>query len=61
VLISSHALAEVAQTVDDIVVINEGRCVAQAPLHDLAASYPGLTLEDIYLHLTGTSMETDPS
>jgi ABC-2 type transport system ATP-binding protein len=61
VLISSHALAEVAQTVDDIVVINEGRCVAQAALHDLAASYPGLTLEDIYLHLTDTSMETDPS
>src|ERR1700691_541965 len=48
VLISSHALAEVAQTVDDVVVINSGRCVAQATLDDLAAAYPGLTLEDIY-------------
>jgi ABC-2 type transport system ATP-binding protein len=61
VLISSHVLAEVAQTVDDIVVINGGRCVAQATLSDLAAGYPGCTLEDIYLHLTGTSMDGDVS
>jgi ABC-2 type transport system ATP-binding protein len=61
VLISSHVLAEVAQTVDDIVVINGGRCVAQATLDELAAAYPGLTLEDIYLHLTGTSMDGELS
>jgi ABC-2 type transport system ATP-binding protein len=61
VLISSHALAEVAQTVDDVVVINGGRCVAQATLDDLAAAHPGRTLEDIYLQLTDTSVNGDPS
>jgi ABC-2 type transport system ATP-binding protein len=54
VLVSSHLLADAAQTVDDIVVISRGRTVAQAPLTDLLATRPGATLEDIYLELTGT-------
>jgi ABC-2 type transport system ATP-binding protein len=54
VLVSSHILAEAAQTVDDIVVISRGRTVAQAPLPDLLATRPGATLEDIYFELTGT-------
>jgi ABC-2 type transport system ATP-binding protein len=54
VLVSSHILAEAAQTVDDIVVISRGRTVAQAPLAGLLAARPGATLEDIYLELTGT-------
>ena len=54
VLVSSHILAEAAQTVDDIVVISRGRTVAQASLTDLLATRPGATLEDIYLELTGT-------
>jgi ABC-2 type transport system ATP-binding protein len=60
ILISSHILAEVAQTVDDVVVISGGRTVAQAPLPDLLAARPGATLEDIYLELTG-SPEEGPS
>ena len=35
ILLSSHVLAEVAQTVDDVVVISSGRVVAQAPLDQL--------------------------
>ncbi|MGY1776203.1 ABC transporter ATP-binding protein [Geodermatophilus sp. SYSU D00804] len=35
VLVSSHVLAEVESTVDDIVVIRSGRLVAQGPLADL--------------------------
>jgi ABC-2 type transport system ATP-binding protein len=35
VLVSSHLLAEVAQTVDDVVVLAGGRLVAHAPLSDL--------------------------
>jgi ABC-2 type transport system ATP-binding protein len=54
VLVSSHLLAEAAQTVDDIVVISRGRIVAQAALPGLLAARPGATLEDIYLELTGT-------
>jgi ABC-2 type transport system ATP-binding protein len=37
ILLSSHVLAEVAQTVDDVVVINSGRVVAQAPLDRLVS------------------------
>jgi ABC-2 type transport system ATP-binding protein len=39
VLLSSHVLGEVAATVDDVVVINEGRLVADAPLADLLAHH----------------------
>ena len=35
VLISSHLLQEVAQTVDDVVIIANGRSVAQGPISDL--------------------------
>ena len=60
VLVSSHILAEVAQTADDVVIIHRGRTIAQAPLPDLLATRPGASLEDIYLELTGTP-EGDPS
>jgi ABC-2 type transport system ATP-binding protein len=36
VLVSSHLLAEVAQTVDDIVIVANGRLVTQSSLADLA-------------------------
>ena len=36
VLVSSHLLAEVAQTVDDVVIIANGRLVIQSSLADLA-------------------------
>ena len=35
VLVSSHLLGEVSQIADDVIVINEGRLVAQAPVHEL--------------------------
>jgi ABC-2 type transport system ATP-binding protein len=37
VLVSSHVLSEVAQVVDDVVIIRAGRPVLQAPLADLLA------------------------
>lgn len=60
VLVSSHALAEVAQTVDDIVVISRGSAVLQASLERLLARHAGSSLEDIYLQLTGTA-DGEPS
>jgi ABC-2 type transport system ATP-binding protein len=50
VLISSHLLSEVAQTVDDVVIIASGRARARCPLHEL----PGSRLEDAFLALTTT-------
>jgi ABC-2 type transport system ATP-binding protein len=41
VLVSSHVLAEVAQTVDEVVVIHRGRSVAQSSLQELMASRGG--------------------
>jgi ABC-2 type transport system ATP-binding protein len=38
VLFSSHVLAEVAQTVDSVVILDRGRMVAHAPLEELTAS-----------------------
>src|SRR5215213_200220 len=37
VLLSSHALSEVAQTVDDVIIINHGRLVTAGPLNHLNA------------------------
>jgi ABC-2 type transport system ATP-binding protein len=41
VLVSSHLLAEVAQTVDQVVIINRGRLVIEAPLAELTARLAG--------------------
>jgi ABC-2 type transport system ATP-binding protein len=38
VLVSSHVLAEVAQTVDDVVVIHRGRLVQQGPVQSLTSA-----------------------
>ncbi len=41
ILVSSHVLAEVSQTADDVVVIHRGRSVAQAPLAEILAGAGG--------------------
>jgi ABC-2 type transport system ATP-binding protein len=50
VLVASHLLAEVAQTVDRVVIIDRGRLLASARLEELSGR--GQTLEDAYLKLT---------
>jgi ABC-2 type transport system ATP-binding protein len=47
-LVSSHVLAEVAQTVDQVVILERGRLAASVTLAELA----GRSLEDVYLELT---------
>lgn len=49
VLVSSHVLAEVAQTVDRVVIIGQGRLLREARVDEL-----GAPLEDAFLALTGT-------
>ena len=51
VLVSSHMLAEAAQTVDQVVIIHRGRRVAIGRLDELTEH--GQTLEDVFLGLTG--------
>jgi ABC-2 type transport system ATP-binding protein len=50
VLVSSHILAEVAQAVDQVVIIDRGRLLATARLDELTST--GRTLEQVYLAVT---------
>jgi ABC-2 type transport system ATP-binding protein len=51
-LVSSHILAEVAQSVDRVLIISDGRLVADATIDELAVD--GQSLEDVYLELTAS-------
>jgi ABC-2 type transport system ATP-binding protein len=53
VLVSSHILAEVAQTVDSVVILDHGRLIAQSSLDELTTD--AVNLEDVFLALTGTA------
>jgi ABC-2 type transport system ATP-binding protein len=53
VLVSSHLLAEAAQTVDHVVIIDHGRLLASGRLEELTQG--GRTLEDVFLGLTGAA------
>jgi ABC-2 type transport system ATP-binding protein len=50
VLVSSHHLSEIAQTVDEVVIIDRGRLVIEAPLGELVTA--SSSLEDVFLELT---------
>jgi ABC-2 type transport system ATP-binding protein len=50
VLVSSHVLAEVAQTVDAVVIINSGRLAATVAIEELPDG--ASSLENLYLELT---------
>ncbi|WP_251152624.1 ATP-binding cassette domain-containing protein [Cellulosimicrobium sp. Marseille-Q4280] len=52
VLLASHVLSEVRQVADDLVVIGQGRVVADGPLDALVSDR---SLEDYYLDLTATT------
>jgi ABC-2 type transport system ATP-binding protein len=54
VFVSSHLLAELAQTIDDIVIIAHGRLVTHQPMGDLLGQARESSLEDVYLALTAS-------
>jgi len=53
VLVSSHLLAEAAQTIDHVVILDRGRLVTTGQLDELTED--GRTLEDVFLALTGAA------
>ena len=53
VFVSSHLISEMALMAEHVVVIGEGRLLADAPVADLAARAP--SLEDAFLQLTGAA------
>lgn len=50
VLLSSHLMGELAETVDDVIVINQGRIVADGTLAEVVSAHD--TLEDAFFALT---------
>jgi ABC-2 type transport system ATP-binding protein len=58
VFVSSHILAELAQTIDDVVIIAQGRLITHAPVADLIARANGASLEQVYLELTQSLIDS---
>lgn len=56
VLLSSHLMGETAETVDDIVVINKGRIIADGTLDEITTGHG--SLEDAFFTLTGSEPGT---
>jgi ABC-2 type transport system ATP-binding protein len=52
IFVSSHLLAELAQTVDDVIIINQGRLVAADSLATLLQRGKASSLEDLFLGAT---------
>ena len=51
ILVSSHQLAELAQTVDDVIVIDRGRLVTRGAMSDLISNDGAGSLEDLFFDL----------
>jgi ABC-2 type transport system ATP-binding protein len=52
IFVSSHQLAELAQTADDVVIISQGRLIAAGPMAGLLERSNASSLEDLYLGAT---------
>ncbi len=50
ILVSSHQLAEMQHTVDDVLIINQGKLIADGPIAQVTQ---GRSLEDTFLSLVG--------
>lgn len=50
ILVSSHQLAEMQHTVDDVLIINQGKLIADGPIAEITQ---GRSLEDTFLTLVG--------
>lgn len=53
ILVSSHHLAEMQNTIDDVLIINKGKLLAQGSISEVSQ---GLTLEEAFLKITGGAL-----
>ncbi|UQX86864.1 ATP-binding cassette domain-containing protein [Jatrophihabitans telluris] len=51
VLVSSHQLAELAQTVDDVLILDHGRLIARGPTELLLHQHRSASLEGLFLDI----------
>jgi ABC-2 type transport system ATP-binding protein len=52
ILVSSHQLAEMQNTVDQVLIINKGKLIAQGSINEVTG---GDSLEEVFLRLTGVN------
>ena len=52
ILVSSHLLAELAQTVDDVIVLDRGRLLVHGSMAGLLHQHRAASLEDLFFGLT---------
>ncbi len=53
VFLTSHIIQDLEKLVDEVIVMDYGSILVQEEAKTLMARYPGLTLEDIFIELTG--------
>lgn len=53
VILSTHIMQEVDAVCDQVIIINQGKIVADDSLSELKRRYVGNSLEEIFIHLTG--------
>jgi ABC-2 type transport system ATP-binding protein len=57
-LISSHQLAELAQTTDDVILIHRGRLVARGSTAELMGRHQSASLEELFLDLVSIGTQS---
>jgi ABC-2 type transport system ATP-binding protein len=55
VLLSTHVLPEVEMTCDHVILIYQGKVAAKGSLDALRRKFPGKTLEDVFVQITGAA------
>ena len=59
-LVSSHQLAELAQTADDVILIHRGRLVARGSTAELMGRHQSASLEELFLDLVSNGTQSRP-
>ena len=57
VVLTTHYMEEADRLCDRIAIVAEGRIAVEGTPSELKASAEALTLEDVYLHTTGRTLE----
>src|SRR5881628_2406494 len=57
ILLTTHDLDEASRLADRVGILHQGRLVAEGTAAELAARHGGATLEDVFMTVTGRSLE----
>jgi ABC-2 type transport system ATP-binding protein len=59
VILSTHIMQEVEAVCDEVIIIKKGTIVANSDLNELRKTYPGKSLEEIFIQLTNETGNKD--